>query len=131
MRLIFAFDFDGTIVTDQYPTIGQMMEGARETINRLYDEGHWIIIWTSRTGSMLSEAIDYLNSEGVKFHYVNESVPENVEKYKLDTRKIYADRYIDDRCVGFVPDWKVIDNELRSFIEMQEYEYNFLCQKIN
>ena len=48
--MIIAVDFDGTIHDGQWPRIGEAMPGAREAINALRAEGHYIIIWTCREG---------------------------------------------------------------------------------
>ena len=34
---------------------------------------------------------------GLEFDYINENVPENVEKWGNDSRKIFAHEYIDDK----------------------------------
>ena len=44
--MIIAIDFDGTIVENKYPKIGTLRKGAKAVINRLYDSGHFIIIYT-------------------------------------------------------------------------------------
>lgn len=108
--MIIAIDFDGTIVQDRFPDIGEMIPGAKEVINALHADGHRIIIWTSRTGVELARAVEWLAKTGIKYHLVNESCPDNTKKYGgRDTRKIYADIYVDDR--GLVPlpdDWHEI-----------------------
>jgi len=105
--MIIAIDFDGTIVMDRFPDIGEMIPGAKEIINSFFEDGHRIIIWTSRTGIELARAIEWLAKSGIKYHLVNESCPENTKKYGgRDTRKIYADIYIDDKGLFHLPtDW--------------------------
>lgn len=112
--MILAIDFDGTIVEDKYPSIGTIKWGAKEYINMLYNDGYTIIIWTCRTGKALKEAKQWLQANGIKHHHVNKSCPANVAKYKVDTRKVYADMYIDDKMMFKLPPWpeiylKVID----------------------
>lgn len=46
--MIFAIDFDGTIVEHKYPEIGALKPSAKQVINELYGKGHYIIIWRSR-----------------------------------------------------------------------------------
>lgn len=105
--MIIAIDFDGTIVRDRFPDIGEMMPGAKPVINSFFEEGNTIIIWTSRTGVELAKAVEWLAINGIKYHRINESCPDTVKKYGgRDTRKIFADIYIDDK--GLVPlpeDW--------------------------
>ncbi|MGB0897409.1 MAG: hydrolase, partial [Flavobacteriaceae bacterium] len=58
-KLIIAVDFDGTIVTDAYPKIGKPQLFAFETLKRLQDDGHRLILWTYRCGSKLEEAVAF------------------------------------------------------------------------
>ena len=109
-NVIVAIDFDGTIVKDRFPEIGEMIPGAKENINRLYFEGYTIIIWTCRTHIRMLEVVEWLVKEGINYHYINKSCPRNVEKYGgNDTRKVYADIYIDDRgLLHPLPHWNEI-----------------------
>lgn len=118
--MILAVDFDGTIVEQRYPAIGPLMPNAVESINRLYDDGHYIIIWTSRDGAPLLEAINFLLHEGVKFHRVNDGNADNIAQYGSNSRKVYAHRYIDDRNIGGFPGWQHVYSE----ITREEKEWN-------
>ena len=113
-RLTIAIDFDGTIVEDNYPGIGKPRLFAFETLTRLQEDGHRLILWTYRSGSRLEEAVTFCNSRGIEFFAVNQSYPE--ENYDNDSsRKIYADIFIDDRNIGGVLGWgeiyQMITNE--------------------
>ena len=110
--MIIAIDFDGTIVHDDFPNIGPLQPYAKEVINRLHDAGHYIIIWTSRNGNSLIDAINYLLEHGVSFDRINDSEPGNRSQYMHDTRKIYADTYIDDRNLGGFPGWVSVEQLL-------------------
>lgn len=103
--MIIAIDFDGTIIEDRFPDIGEMKQGAGEAINALYAEGFTIIIWSCRNGINKARAIEWLVRAGIKFHYFNQSCADNVKKYGSDTRKVYADLYIDDKGVNPLPGW--------------------------
>ena len=103
-RLIIAIDFDGTIVEDAYPQIGKTRIFAFETLKRLQDDGHRLILWTYRNGTKLKEAVDFCKENGIEFYAVNASFPE--EKYDYSrSRKIHADLFIDDRNIGGVLGW--------------------------
>lgn len=108
--MIIAIDFDGTIVEDHFPEIGKMIDGAREVINKLYDEGYTIIIWTCRTRINKARAIEFLALNGIKYHRFNESSLANLRQYNnIDTRKVYADLYIDDKgLMKPLPPWSEI-----------------------
>lgn len=112
--MIIAVDFDGTLVESEYPKIGKFKKGAKETLAKLYNEGHHIIIWTCRSEKALSACEQFLKRNNVKYHSINKSNLENLALHKwIDTRKVYADIYIDDKHIGFKVDWKKIYKEIQ------------------
>ena len=93
---VIAVDFDGTLCENKWPDIGEPNE---ELIQHLKDErrkGSKIILWTCRTDERLENALAWCEERGLKFDSVNENIPEAVEMYGEDTRKIFAHEYIDD-----------------------------------
>ena len=46
--LTIAVDFDGTIVENRFPEIGKPILFAFESLKKLQDEGHRLILWTYR-----------------------------------------------------------------------------------
>ena len=60
-------------------------------------QGHKIILWTSRAGADLENAVEWCRFQGIVFDAVNEPLPEQIKRWGNDTRKIYADYYIDDK----------------------------------
>lgn len=102
--LILAVDFDGTIVEDAYPKIGKPQIFAFETLKKLQENGHRLILWTYRSGSKLDEAVKFCEDNGIIFYAVNKSF--EGEEYTNDiSRKIHADLFIDDRNIGGFPGW--------------------------
>lgn len=102
--LIIAVDFDGTIVENAYPKIGKPKLFAFETLKRLQNDGHRLILWTFRAGKQLSEAEEFCIKNGVTFYAINSSFPD--EKWETkQSRKIHADVFIDDRNVGGFIGW--------------------------
>jgi len=99
-----AVDFDGTIVEDAYPKIGRPMIFAFDTMKRLQEDGHRLILWTYRHGDRLQEAVDFCKENGINFYAVNKSFPEEVFD-GLASRKINADFFIDDRNIGGFVGW--------------------------
>jgi hypothetical protein len=95
--MIFAVDFDGTIVEHKYPSIGKLLPYAKEVINLLHEEGHKIIIWTCRhKHEDILAATEFLKHSGIWFDKINA----NVEETGFNSLpKIYADVYIDDRGI--------------------------------
>ena len=113
MQAIISIDYDDTIVYSDYPNIGTIKPHAADVINRLHDAGHFIIIWTCRSGEHETMAADYLRSNGVKFHHINENHPDNIAQYDSDSRKIFADVYVDDKQLGGLPEsWLEIETIL-------------------
>ena len=120
-RATISIDYDDTIVYQDFPNSGTIKPNAKEVINRLYDEGHHILIWTCRSFDRLETAKNYLIECGIRFHLMNENLPSNIEKYGGDTRKMSADIYIDDRQLGGIPDdWLEIEKIVRKDIIKSE-----------
>lgn len=102
--LTIAVDFDGTIVENRFPKIGKPILFAIETLNKLQEDGHQLILWTYRTGRELQEAVEFCNSKGIQFYTVNKSYPEEKFDHSI-SRKIQADIFIDDRNIGGLLGW--------------------------
>ena len=102
--LTIAIDFDGTIVENKYPEIGKPLLFAFETLKKLQEDGHNLILWTYRKGTRLEEAITYCKNNGIIFYAVNKSYPEENFDESL-SRKILADIFIDDRNIGGMMGW--------------------------
>ena len=99
-----AVDFDGTIVDDEYPKIGKAKLFAFDTLVKLQENGHRLILWTYRTGKSLEDAVQFCADNGIIFYAVNKSFPE--EEFDPNySRKINADYFIDDRNIGGFIGW--------------------------
>ena len=97
---IIAVDFDGTLCADKWPDIGSSHDTLIEYLLYRQVRGDKIILWTCRTGRRLDEAVEWCRSKGLIFDAVNENLPEIIEAYGTDSRKISADFYIDDMSVN-------------------------------
>lgn len=118
---ILAIDFDGTIAEAAFPGLGKIKPGAKEYINKLFDEGYTIIIHTCRTGIFEGHAQNFLEYIGIKYHYINTNLPSQVEYFKQDSRKISADLYIDDKCLMGLPEtWEEIYNIIKQKLPLDE-----------
>lgn len=95
---IIAVDFDGTLCENKWPEIG---EPNTELIGYLImmqkTVGAKIILWTCRAGEMLDKAVNWCSEHELEFDAVNENLPHIIERFGGDTRKIFANMYIDDR----------------------------------
>jgi hypothetical protein len=91
-----AIDFDGTVVTHDYPEIGEDI-GAVPVLKELVKEGHRLILNTMRSGEMLMCAVDWFSSNEIPLYGVNENP---TQKSWTQSPKIYAQLYIDDAALG-------------------------------
>lgn len=106
--MIIAVDFDGTIVTHEYPKIGKDIPFAIDTLIKIQTDLQLrLILWTVREGKELQEAVDYCKKRGLEFYAVNANYPEETPE-NGEPRKLKADLFIDDRNLGGLPDWGVI-----------------------
>ena len=106
-KIIVAIDFDGTIVEHKYPKIGDFIKDAKKYINKLYDEGYYIIIWTCRAGHQLIDMINFLDESGVKYHKINENADFDIIGFK-PAPKIFAHYYVDDANLSGLPSWEKV-----------------------
>ena len=125
--MVIAVDFDGTIVEHKYPLIGKEIPFAIETLRKLREERHKLILWTVREGRLLEEAISFCREQGLEFYAVNRDYPEE-EKGQNNhfSRKLKADLFIDDRNLGGLPDWgtiyEMVSKEMSYEDLMRKYE---------
>ena len=107
--MTIAVDFDGTIVTHEYPAIGVERPFAIDTLKMLIRDQHKLILWSVREGKLLDEAVEWCRERGVEIYAVNRDYPEETTKNNPHfSRKLKVDLFIDDRNVGGLPDWGTI-----------------------
>lgn len=110
----YCFDLDGTICENKKE--GQTyadvlpLEGSIETLNRLREEGHYIIIMTARNMATLE------NNVGKIIAKQGPVVFEWLEKYKVPYDELLfgkpnADYFIDDKGIKF-NDWEGLNKEV-------------------
>lgn len=111
--MIIAVNFDGTIVENAYPEIGEPKLFAFETLQLLQKKQHQLILWTNRTGKALDDAVEFCKQNGLEFYAVNKSYFEEVYDNSI-SRKISCDIFIDYRNIGGLPGWgeiyQIIEN---------------------
>lgn len=106
--MTIAVDFDGTIVEHRYPEIGKEKPFAIQCLKQLQQEGNRLILWTSREGKLLEDAVAFCHERGLDFYAVNSNQPDDA-LFKHSSAKVIADVYIDDRNLGGIPDdWGAI-----------------------
>ena len=104
--MIIAVDFDGVLCKNAFPSIGKPNYAVISMIQQLVDNGHEVVLWTVRNGAELEAALEWCEKYGLHFCSVNAPAPSNAaeykDKYPTESRKIYADIYIDDHNLEFV-----------------------------
>jgi len=103
---ILAIDFDGVIRKAKRATDEgyELMPHCKQVLEQLWLEGFRMILWTCRSYAWLEEVIAFLQKEDILqyFECINENV---IDIVWWNTRKIYADRYIDDLNLQGFPGW--------------------------
>ena len=100
---VIAVDFDGTLCKQAWSEIGEENEALIRHLKERKAEGARLILWTNREGDLLEEAVEWCRERGLEFDTVNANLPELIDLYKNDCRKINADIYIDDKAVNPIP----------------------------
>lgn len=116
---IICIDFDGVIVEESFPYIGNLMKNAKETIKDLYLANYILILWTNRTneyldtngnqGMYLDKCLEFLEEEKLLQYFTK--INDNISQ-KYNCRKVYADIYIDDRDINGFQGWDNVRNKL-------------------
>ncbi|HEY4430005.1 MAG TPA: hypothetical protein VGN87_03095 [Paenibacillus sp.] len=115
-EIILAVDFDGTISTE--PDMGHalvLQPNCKQVLERFYEDGVRLILWTCRTAAPLEEALAFLeaNELGHIWCAINDQLPEVNAIYEPNVaRKVGADIYIDDKSIGYKVDWLAIEKHI-------------------
>ena len=123
--MTIAVDFDGTIVEHRYPAIGAEIPFAIDTLKKLVEEKHRLILWSVREGELLDEAVAYCKKRGLEFYAVNSNYPEESKKHNTFSRKLQADLFIDDRNLGGLPDWGIIYRMINEKLTFEDVYMDF------
>lgn len=117
--MIINIDFDGTVVTHEYPNVGKDI-GAQPVLKRLIDNGHYLILFTMRGGKELIDAIEWFKQNNIPLYGIQTNP---TQASWTNSPKSLADLMIDDSALGcplkydinisrvFV-DWDVVEKML-------------------
>ena len=114
-ELIIAVDFDGTIVTHEYPKIGHLVPYAKDVLIKMQDYEYKIILYTMRSNKELSDAVRFVENLGIKLYGVNENP---TQKTWTSSPKVFADFYIDDTAIGCPLEYSKIG--VRPYVDWME-----------
>lgn len=70
--IVVGIDFDGTVVTHDYPEIGQHI-GAVPWLEKILETGAKIVLNTMRSGYKLQEAVDWFYHNEIELYGINEN----------------------------------------------------------
>lgn len=98
--MVFGVDFDGTLSFGQWPGCGPANDGLIDFLIKRQISGDKLILWTCREGNDLEVAVEWCKQMGLVFDAVNDNLPEVIEKYGCNSRKISCDFYIDDKAIA-------------------------------
>lgn len=110
---VIAVDFDGTIARENWPQVGDLIHKAKRVLKAFKERGGTILIWTCREGEYLEDARRFLIENDIPFDKLNSNSDELLDRYGIDSRKLGADMYIDDKDPlsqyhGYV-DWDLVE----------------------
>lgn len=110
---IIAVDFDGTLTCNgRWPSIGEPNIALITALRNRKQKGDKLILWTCREGTLLDKAILWCEEQGLVLDAVNANLPEIIAGYGNDSRKIFADWYIDDKSMNLQDFVVVSDKEM-------------------
>jgi hypothetical protein len=94
-------DFDGTVVTHDFPFVGEELVGAVDTLQRLVRNGHRLILFTMRCdsakGNFLSDAIYWFKKNGIELYGIQRNPSQGLW---TSSPKAYGQLIIDDAALG-------------------------------
>ena len=88
--LVVAFDFDDTVY--DFHNKGRSYQNVITLLQKLKAINCYIVCWTGNEDQQLVST--YLTQHQIPFDAINENPP----FYKTESRKIYANAYLDDRA---------------------------------
>ncbi len=93
---VIAIDFDGTVVTHEYPSIGRDA-GAVPVLKELVERGYRLLLLTMRDGKLLEDAKRWFADREIPLWAINT----NPEQHSwTGSPKVHANLYIDDSNLG-------------------------------
>lgn len=138
--MVFGIDFDNTIATHNYPFVGELIPMAKEVINTLKDNGHYIFLWTVRGNeswdsdgkiNALQNAREFLDENEIEIDGFNSS-----PIHPSSSPKQHCDYFIDDINLGtplriykgryLVVDWLAICRNLYMVKAITQEQWNNL-----
>lgn len=96
-KKIIAVDFDGCIVENKWPLVGDPILPTVEALKRKSKTESRIILWMAEEGACFA-TLDACKGFGIELDAVNENLRKSSIAFDSG-RKVFADEYWDDRAV--------------------------------
>lgn len=112
-----AIDFDDCLFRTTWPDIVAPIWSVICAAKEEQAAGADLILWTTREGKYLEDALAACESVGLRFVAVNENSPYMKALWGNDPRKIGADEYWDDKAVPvefvgtYADEWETFADE--------------------
>lgn len=97
---VIGVDFDGTLSFGKWPEVGPANTKLIDFLIKQRINGSKLILWTCREGEELKKAVYWCEKQGLLFDAINDNLPDVIEHYGNNSRKITCDYYIDDRAIA-------------------------------
>lgn len=89
----YAFGFDGTIVNDDFPKIGDCNERHIAYMRTLWEDlANIIIIWTYRSGDYANQMKEFLIKNRIPFDFINKNPLLNTGSKKISVHEYFGGR---------------------------------------
>lgn len=106
-KMIVAVDFDGCITTGEYGSKLELQKYAKQALTEMHNMNIDLILWTCRgdTDGSLQDAKNFLEQNGI-LHLFSKFNDGSDFSMWGNNRKVLADVYLDDKCVGGWCGWE-------------------------
>lgn len=130
-KMPICVDFDGTIVVDNFPQIGEPIPMAIDVLKRWSSYGAGIVLSTMRCNEQLDEAVKYLQENGIELYGIQQDPFQSEWTSSPKCNGIFC---VDDRNIGCplteidgnkVVDWNFIAEHYDDTIRKAINKYNF------
>ena len=111
---IICIDFDGTVVTHEYPHVGEDI-GAVPVLKELVANKNRLTLYTMRSGPLLDKAKRWFEERKIPLWAINHN-PE--QKKWSSSPKVFAHLYIDDSALGCPI--KIVENSSRPVADWEK-----------
>lgn len=133
--MYLAVDFDDTLfIRNSWRDMnGHPNKKIVDLVKRLQDRNWKIILWTSRNGEALKEAVQWCEGQGIRVDFINEN-PDAIAWFKNSlgfqnsawSNKAFADIYLDDSALNVETIERELDRNAEDYVVAM---FEHICQE--